>query len=120
MICSPNSLKLLVTMATNGVNPGVTPICNSPPPPPPPHTHTYIKTQHDVIGQNLTDITDDDDAAIINENLQPKTTPLPTHLNGRTEMQRRQFYVRIKSTVTPGRMQLSRFKSQIVSLFLKH
>ena len=78
---------------------------------------THPHTQHDVIGQNLADITDEDDLLTITKNLQPSTTPPSTHLDGRTELQQRQFFVRIKSSLTPGRMQISRFKfkSHIVS-----
>ena len=78
------------------------------------HTSSYLTlAQYEVIGQNLTDITNEDDLPIITKNLQSSTTPPSTHLDGRTELQHRQFFVRIKSSLTPGRMQLSRF---IVSL----
>lgn len=71
-------------------------------------------TQHDVIGQNLSDITEEEDLSTITKNLLPKTTPPATHLDGRTELQQKEFYVRIKSSVAPGQMQLSRFKSHIM------
>ncbi|XP_064394272.1 circadian locomoter output cycles protein kaput-like [Halichondria panicea] len=77
-------------------------------------TNVVGLTQHDVIGQNFVEIVEDDDASTITDNLQSKTTPPSTHLDGRTEFQHRQFYVRIKSAVTPGRMQLSRFTSHVM------
>ncbi len=74
----------------------------------------FCSVQHDVIGQNFIDIVEEDDASTITDNLESKTTPPATHLDGRTEFQHRQFYVRIKSSVSPGKMQLSRFTSHVV------
>ena len=67
-----------------------------------PHTHTHTHPlQWSVIGQNLADITDEDDLPTITKNLQSSTTPPSTHLDGQTELQHRQFFVRIKSSLTP-------------------
>ena len=72
------------------------------------HTHTH-PLQWNVIGQNLADITDEDDLPTITKNLQSSTTPPSTHLDCRTELQHRQFFVRIKSSLTPGQCHVSVF-----------
>lgn len=68
-------------------------------------------TQHDVIGQNLVDITHPDDQEIISDNLSPKDTLPPGITNKSQDTQPRQFYIRFKCTMSPGRVQLSRFNS---------
>ena len=72
-------------------------------------THTHTLLQWNVIGQNLADITDEDDLPTITKNLQSSTTPPFTHLDGRTELQHRQFFVRIKSSLTPGQHHVNIF-----------
>jgi len=57
-------------------------------------------SQQDVVGQNLFDITQTDDAKKIEDCLKP---------SGTKPNQFRQFYIRFKSTLSPGRIQLSRF-----------
>ena len=72
-------------------------------------THTHTLLQWNMIGQNLANITDEDDLPTITKNLQSLTTPPSTHLDGRTELQHRQFFVRIKSSLTPGQRHVSIF-----------
>ena len=72
--------------------------------------------QQDVIGQNLADITHPESAVEITDNLKPAATPPTSMVEESIVSQFRQFYVRFRSTVSPSRMQLSRFTSHTVSL----
>jgi hypothetical protein len=69
-----------------------------------------------VIGQNLGDITHPESAVEITDNLKPAATPPTSMVEESIVSQFRQFYVRFRSTVSPSRMQLSRFTSHTVSL----
>ena len=71
--------------------------------------------QQDVIGQNLEDITHPESAVEITDNLKPAATPPTSMVEESIVSQFRQFYVRFRSTVSPSRMQLSRFTSHTVS-----
>ena len=78
----------------------------------------FVTPQQDVIGQNLADITHPESAVEITDNLKPAATPPTSMVEESIVSQFRQFYVRFRSTVSPSRMQLSRFTSHTVSLLL--
>ena len=79
-------------------------------------TRVFLHPQQDVIGQNLADITHPESAVEITDNLKPAATPPTSMVEESIVSQFRQFYVRFRSTVSPSRMQLSRFTSHTVSL----
>ena len=80
------------------------------------HAFVHVHPQHDVIGQNLADITHPESAVEITDNLKPAATPPTSMVDESIVSQFRQFYVRFRSTISPSRMQLSRFTSHTVSL----
>ena len=79
------------------------------------YIHLFVHPQQDVIGQNLADITHPESAVEITDNLKPAATPPTSMVEESIVSQFRQFYVRFRSTVSPNRMQLSRFTSHTVS-----
>ena len=81
----------------------------------PAYIHLFVHPQQDVIGQNLADITHPESAVEITDNLKPAATPPTSMVEESIVSQFRQFYVRFRSTVSPSRMQLSRFTSHTVS-----
>ena len=78
-------------------------------------TCIFHNPQQDVIGQNLIDISHAESAVEIQDNLKPAATPPVSMVEESIVSQFKQFYVRFRSTVSPTRMQLSRFTSHTVN-----